>query len=387
MRCTGGEAGQPSVPVPGAGAHSHAGADLLPRPAPPSLLQLLPLAVMAVVAVVDLLAGPRIGFLPLLSLGPALAAVSYSPFRTALTGGLALGLCVLLALYDARLDSRPGTVALATVFGVTAAGLLASAGRQRREHELANVRAVAEVAQRVLLRPVARNAYPPVQVAVRYLSANATAHIGGDLYEVLAGPGVLRLIVGDVQGKGLPAVQTAATVLGAFRSAAHDAPGLEQIAEQIEISLERQDRDEEFVTAVLAEVSDGGSRVDILNCGHPPPLMVRAAAVSLVEPVEAGLPLGLTSFASSPRSLRSVTLGPGDQILFYTDGISEARDKSGEFYPLERSGPLLDGQPPEAALDRLYRDVIQYVGHVLNDDAAMLLISRRDADRPRPAQL
>lgn len=64
-------------------------------------------------------------------------------------------------------------------------------------------------------------------------------------------------------------------------------------------------------------------------------------------------------------------------MLFYTDGISEARDKSGEFYPLERSGPLLDGQPPEAALDRLYRDVIGYVGHVLTDDAALLLISRR----------
>ena len=365
------------MPVAGEEAPGHAGADLLPRPASLSPLQLLPLAVMAVVAAIDLLAGPRIGFLPLLSLGPALAAVSYSPSRTALTGGLALGLCALLALYDGRLGTRPGTVALATVFGVTAAGLLASAGRQRREHELANVRAVAEVAQQVLLRPVAGDAYPPVQVAVRYMSASASAHIGGDLYEVIARPGGLRLIVGDVQGKGLAAVQTAATVLGAFRSAAHDAPGLEQITEQIEISLERQDRDEEFVTAVLAEISEGGSRVEILNCGHPPPLMVRAAAVSLIEPVEPGLPLGLASFASSARSLRTVALGPGDQMLFYTDGISEARDKSGEFYPLERSGPLLDGQPPEAALDRLYRDVIGYVGHVLTDDAALLLISRR----------
>ena len=373
------------MPVPGEVASGHAGADLLPRPASPSLLQFLPFTVMAVVAVVDLLAGPRIGFLPLLSLGPALAAVSYRPSRTAFTGGLALGLCALLGLYDGRLDSRPGTVALATVFGVTAAGLLASAGRQRRERELASVRTVAEVAQRVLLRPVPRNGYPPVQVAVRYLSANISARIGGDLYEVIARPGVLRLIVGDVQGKGLPAVQTAAAVLGAFRSAAYDAQSLEQIAEQIEISLERQDRDEEFVTAVLAEISDGGSRAEILNCGHPPPLMVRATAASLIEPVEAGLPLGLASFVSSARSLRTVALRPGDQILFYTDGISEARDKSGEFYPLERCGPLLDGQPPDAALDRLYRDVVRHVGHILNDDAAMLLMSRTSpTGKPSP---
>lgn len=130
------------------------------------------------------------------------------------------------------------------------------------------------------------------------------------------------------------------------------------------------------MTAVLAEISDGGSRAEILNCGHPPPLMVRANAASLIEPVEAGLPLGLASFVSSARSLRTVALRPGDQILFYTDGISEARDKSGEFYPLERCGPLLDGQPPDAALDRLYRDVVRHVGHILNDDAAMLLMSR-----------
>ena len=379
------EAGERSVPVPGEVPSGPAGADPLPRPASPSLLQLMPPAVMAVVAAGDLLAGPRIGFLPLLSLGPALAAVSYRPFRTALTGGLALGLCVLLALYDGRLGSLPGIVALATVFGVTAAGLLASAARQRREDELANVRAIAEVAQRVLLRPVPPHAYPPVQVAVRYLSANASAHIGGDLYEVIARPGALRLIVGDVQGKGLPAVQTAATVLGAFRSAAYDAPGLEQIAEQIEISLARQDRDEEFVTAVLAEISEGGSRVEILNCGHPPPLMVRATAVTLIEPVQAGLPLGLACFGPPARRPHTVALRPEDQILFYTDGISEARDKSGEFYPLERSGALLGGQPPEAALDRLQRDVIRHVGHVLNDDAAVLLISRgAPAGEPAP---
>jgi hypothetical protein len=79
------------------------------------------------------------------------------------------------------------------------------------------------------------------------------------------------------------------------------------------------------------------------------------------------------------RSPRTVALRPGEQILFYTDGISEARNKSGEFYPLERSGPLLDGQPPDTALDRLYRDVLRYVGHILNDDATMLLISRRPA--------
>jgi hypothetical protein len=165
----------------------NADADLLICWAAQPLLQLLPLAVMAVVAVIDLLAGPRVGFLPLLSLGPALAPVFYRPSRTLLIGGLALVLCVLLAVYDDRMDSRPGLIALATVLGVTAAGLLASAGSHHRENELARVRAVAEVAQRVLLRPVPRDFYSPVQVAVGYMPANVSARIGGDLYKAVAG--------------------------------------------------------------------------------------------------------------------------------------------------------------------------------------------------------
>ena len=64
-------------------------------------------------------------------------------------------------------------------------------------------------------------------------------------------------------------------------------------------------------------------------------------------------------------------------MLFYTGGISEARDKSGTFYPLDRCGAMFDGLGPGAALDRLSDDVIGHVGHELQDDAAMLLISRR----------
>ena len=84
---------------------------------------MLPFLVMAVVGAVDVLTGPGTGFLfPLLSLGPALAAVSHRPERTALVGGLALALCLLLAQYDALLDSGRAITALATISGVTAAG-------------------------------------------------------------------------------------------------------------------------------------------------------------------------------------------------------------------------------------------------------------------------
>jgi serine phosphatase RsbU (regulator of sigma subunit) len=337
------------------------------------LLRTLPFLLMAAIVVEDILAGPTEGSLPMLSIGPALASVFWRATATALIGSLALVLAVVLAASDNVLDTRRGVIALVTILGVTVAGVVASAVRQRQERELANVRAVAEVAQQVLLRPVPDRT-PPLEIAVRYVSASAAARIGGDLYEVISTPRHVRFILGDVQGKGLPAVRTATVVLGAFREAAFDATDLTEIASRIELSLRHQAAEEEFVTAVLGQADVGGSSVEILNCGHPPPLLVRNRVVAPVEDPDPGLPLGLASLAPSTRTPMKIPFDPGDQMLFYTDGVSEARNKAGAFYPLSRCGALLDGREPQTALYRLQDDVTQYVGHALEDDAAMLLI-------------
>lgn len=352
-----------------------AGRQMLRGPSVRVLLGVLPFAVMVAVASADLLAGPGFGLLPLLSLGPALAAVSLSPLRTALVGGLGAAMCLPLAVYDGLLGSRRMAVALATIAGVTAAGVLASVGRRRRERHLADITAVAEAAQLVLLRPVPA-VIGDVRTAVRYDSASAAARIGGDLYAVIVAGGSVRLILGDVQGHGLPAVQTAAAVLGAFREAAYDAADLASIAARIEASLQRQLTEEEFVTVVLAEIPPCPSAIEILNCGHPPPLLLTGDAVRFIEPACPGLPLGLGQLMPSPRKASAMPLRPAERILFYTDGISEARDSSGCLYPLHLCGPLLAGQDLGAALDRLRGDVVRHVGRQLPDDAAMLLISR-----------
>lgn len=369
--------------VPRAGQTATGGAPATP-PNPHNLfLAALPFAVVIVVAITDVLAGPSVGFLPVLSLGPALAAISRRPLPTALIGILTLGLGVLLAVYDNLAGSRRGVIALITIAGVTMAGVVASVGRQRRERELANFKAIAEAAQQILLRPVPRR-IPPVDIAVRYVSAAASARIGGDLYEAIAAGSGIRLIVGDVLGKGLPAARTAGVVLGAFREAAYDALDLAQIAARIEASLQHQKAEEEFVTAVLAQIDADGSRVEILSCGHPPPLLVRDGAVAPAEPPEAGLPLGLAALRSVDREACVIPFKYGDRLLFYTDGISEARDKHGTFYPLERAGALLGVPDLGTALDGLIEDVLAHVGHALLDDAAMLLIGR---ERPLPAHL
>jgi hypothetical protein len=334
----------------------------------------MPFLIMAAVSVAAVVSREEVSVLSLLSLGPAFAAVAGGLRYTLITGFLALALCAALATYQHVALSRLGTLPFVTVAGVTLAGVIASAGRQRRERDLADVQAIAEATQQVLLRPVPQR-LGDVRLAVRYMSAASGARIGGDLYEVVTTPGGLRLIIGDVQGKGLPSVQTAAAVLGAFREAAHDAASLTVITDRIEASLARDSDREQFVTAILAQVSADGSAIELLNCGHPAPLLAGPAQARFVEPAEPGLPLGLADLAPLPRRAETIGFRPGEALLLYTDGISEARDRHGTFFPLSVTGPaLLMG--PDTLLERLSGDVIRHVGHALDDDAAMLLLQR-----------
>ncbi|QKW17693.1 serine/threonine-protein phosphatase [Kitasatospora sp. NA04385] len=344
-------------------------------------LPVLPFAAMAAVAAVGLSAGPEVGHLALFSIGPAFACVSGTVRRALLVGAPAFVLCTAAACYDGLFGSRRATVALASVAGVTAAAALAAALRRRAERELADVRSVAEAAQRVLLRPVPTLA-GPVRLAVSYTSAAAAARIGGDLYEVVPTlAGTTRVVVGDVRGKGLDAVETAAVVLGAFREATPDEPDLEAVGARIERALDRRLDGEEFVSAILAEITADGT-VTLLNYGHPPPLVVRAdSRARWAEPARCAPPLGLAGLGPAGPEAHDLRLGSGDQLLLYTDGVTETRDHTGEFYPLPERAGLLSVDDPDGALEALRRDVAAHAAGPLKDDAAMMLLRRR-SDEP-----
>ncbi len=344
-------------------------------------LALLPFAMMGAIALIDVMAGPDYGFLPLLTLGPAFASLSGGTRRVVTIGLLSLGLCGALAAYDGVLGTRHNTLTLATMIGVIIACVLAGRGRQRRERELANVRSIAEAAQHALLRPVPRRT-SQVQVAVSYTSAVAEALIGGDLYEVTPSPHGVRAIIGDVQGKGLAAVETAATVVGAFREAAPEEADLQAVGAKLEKALNRLSN-EEFVTAVLAQVGRDDT-ITLLNYGHPAPLILRAGGeVVWAEPATPCLPLGLTALGADPPEPHCLPFKPGDQILLYTDGVIEARDPGGAFYPLGDRTDHLHAPDPQDALERLRADLLDHVASPLHDDTAMLLLRRREATAPQ----
>jgi serine phosphatase RsbU (regulator of sigma subunit) len=349
---------------------------------PDLFLRWLPFVLMGAAALVDLFAGPSTGYRELLALGPAFASLSCGVRRIVGVGLLAALACTVLAVHDQVFGVRQHALACVAIVGVTVAGVLAGRRRERREQELATVRGVAEVAQRVLLGPVPETV-GPVHVAVNYTSAAAEARIGGDLYEIIVTPHGVRGIIGDVQGKGLEAVETAAAVVGAFREAAYDEGGLAAVVARLETTLRRRLGDERFVTAVLVQIT--GDTATLLNCGHPAPLLAGCdGSVRLVEPAATAPPLGMVDLAEARRRPETIRFGAGDQMLLYTDGVIEARDAAGRFYPLPERAHLLKAADAQEALRDLQADLLAHVDGSIADDAAMLLI-RAPSRRARAA--
>jgi serine phosphatase RsbU (regulator of sigma subunit) len=334
----------------------------------------LPVLIVTVIVLVDLAGGAGMIWLPLLAAGPALAATTNGPRGVLWTGFLAVAAGVTLGIRDG-MPGRELAAVLSALVAVTLASGLAGVLRVRRERVLAAVRSVAETAQHALLKPVP-STVGPFQAAVRYSAAAAEARIGGDLYALIPTPHGVRLIVGDVRGKGLPAVGTAALVLGVFREAAHDEPDLLAVVDRIERSLARNLAHDDFVTAVVAGYPQDG-HLEVVNCGHTPPLMVRACgSVTPVEPAHPSPPLGLRALAGHGPSLHVLPFDDGDQLLLYTDGVTEARDHGRTFYPLAEGLERHVSHEPARTLGALHDELLAHVGGRLHDDAALLLIRK-----------
>ncbi|MGW4382765.1 PP2C family protein-serine/threonine phosphatase [Kitasatospora sp. NPDC004531] len=345
---------------------------------------------IGLVALADVAAGTSTYLAPLMVVVPSIAALTLRPRE--LLAVCLLGLLVMLGLnryYDqvtAPSDSR-------FLFGATVSYLVLSAFsafvaelRMRRAQAFAAVSSVAEAAQRALLRrpdPIVG----PLRLSVRYVSAADAARIGGDLYSVLETPHGTRVLVGDVRGKGLGAVQTSAVVLGAFREAAYDEARLPEVAARIEASMHRHVPDGEFTTALLAGFRTPG-HVELLHLGHVPPIRVRAdGSAEVLEAADPWLPLGLGDLAAGAPRPTAVPFGPTDVLVLCTDGVIEARGRAdGAFYPLsERAGPLVkDGWRSLTDLDtavaRLYADLLDHTGGGLGDDALLMLLTRPGPD-------
>ncbi|HEY0932917.1 MAG TPA: PP2C family protein-serine/threonine phosphatase, partial [Trebonia sp.] len=295
--------------------------------------------------------------------------------------------------------SRAGAALLAPLLAVPPALAGIGAVTVRRPLVYGAVSLLAAVA--VALKPTEYARALPVATIftiVVITAAAAEAKVGGDLYEVAGTEYGIRVIMGDVQGKGLGAIELAADVLGMFRELAHDASTLGELAARLDTGLGRNlGRHEEFVTALLLEIDPESGRTSVFNCGHPPPLVIAACgpAAARVTPAEVLLPappLGLLALGDCTGAQLTLDLQPNEQILLYTDGVTEARDRRRAFYPLsDRIGPLAaraalpaagkgalkavpGGAVRRGLLALVHADLLKHVGAPLNDDAALLLV-------------
>ncbi|WP_326791926.1 serine/threonine-protein phosphatase [Streptomyces sp. NBC_00841] len=325
-------------------------------------------------------ATPReVAFSRLLPAAPALAASIWPVLPTALLGAFCLVIMIGLSLIYADLGTA---YTGAAIVAVTAAAAYSSHIRIQREEALFHIRIVADTAQKVLLRPLPHS-IGGVEIESLYLAAQAQARIGGDFYEAADTRYGVRLLIGDVRGKGLSAVGAASAVVNCFREAAYDEPDLRGIIHRLETSTARhsaahpsQDLPERFATALLAEIPHGAGHVRLLNCGHPPPLLMHHGEIRVLDPSTPSPPLNLAALLGDDYTIETVAFAPGDQLLLYTDGVTETRDRTGEFFPLPDWMRRQSPDTPRELIDRLHGDLLRYSNGNLNDDISALAVRR-----------
>jgi serine phosphatase RsbU (regulator of sigma subunit) len=310
-----------------------------------------------------------IALAPLFALSPLVACAVLPAVRTAAFAAAAFVAAALSGVWNGNLDSPQQLVRLTDVALIGTAAVVVAAVRVRRERDVGRLATLAEVAQKAVL-PVLPAHARRTDIAVRYESAGKDTLIGGDLYDCYHSRSHTRFLIGDVRGKGIGAVEQAARVIRAFRQAAAIQRELDAVAEDMSGYLLPFFDDEEFVTALLLDTTDA-DRPLLVNAGHPPPLLVHADRTCEFLETDADLPLGI----GHTYTCREFAWRPGDRLLLYTDGVSEARDDSGAFLDMRDLAPLLVGAPVEVAIDRLLAAVRDHTARgELSDDVAVLLL-------------
>jgi len=200
--------------------------------------------------------------------------------------------------------------------------------------------------------------------------------IAGDAFDYVVNGGDLQFAIIDGMGHGIGSTLLTGLAVGAYRHARRDRAMLPGIYTAMDEALAGYYSDLSFATGIIGRLATGSGQLEWSCAGHPRPLLLRGRKVVAELSCEPALPFGL---GDSPPDPSTEELQPEDAVLFYTDGVIEARTPDGELFGLDRLADLLEreaasGQPAEEMLRRLVRAVLDHQADGLRDDATLLLM-------------
>jgi serine phosphatase RsbU (regulator of sigma subunit) len=232
-------------------------------------------------------------------------------------------------------------------------------------------------------RAVQRALMPDRAPAIRgwdvSLYTRSANDVGGDLVDVLRLDDTRHAItVADLAGKGLPAALLMAKLQATIRALAPDATSLPDLARRVNRTLHRDGIPGSFATMVYLELHADSQRIRLVTAGHMPPIILRGLAFEELQ--RGALALGVTSDVSYAQ--QDVDVAPGDTLIVYTDGVTEAMDRNGDFFGDERLRallPSLAGLPAADVTARILAAVDAFVGDAPPHDDVSLAVIRRSA--------
>jgi phosphoserine phosphatase RsbU/P len=208
-------------------------------------------------------------------------------------------------------------------------------------------------------------------------SSESSHQVGGDYYDVVAiGPDTWSLVVADVSGKGVSSALLASFLQGAFLSASC-ATDIPEVFARVNAFLHDRAETGKYATMFYSKLDIAG-HLAYTNAGHCAPMVVRTTGE--IEKLEAtSLPVGLVPGATFPLS--HLDLAPGDRMVLYSDGVTEAQNEAGEFFGRRRLREAIQGAASASCVElhaAIHRSIVAFTaGAEQGDDMTLLVVEYR----------
>jgi sigma-B regulation protein RsbU (phosphoserine phosphatase) len=259
---------------------------------------------------------------------------------------------------------------LATVQTQIARG---QAHRQARQLEAENEQALAEAREiQQELLPTEISQIPGYEISGAWKPARL---VGGDYFDVLEfGQGRVALCIADVVGKGLPAALLMSNLQAAIKAVALDSLLPQELCARLNRFMCSNTAPDKFITFFYGLIDAAQRKLVYSNAGHNSPILRRRDGSS-IRLQEGGVALGI--FPEWRYEAGETELAPGDRLVLFTDGVTEAMSPQGEEFGEERLLALLDAAPEAGAAEmqeRILQAVTEFSGSELHDDATLIVL-------------